>query len=449
MSKTKITRRRFVGAAGAAAATVTLLPSGHLLGAKAPSNRVNVAQIGAGGKGHSDCRLSEQAGGRIVAVCDVDTRRGGGTFRAYAKAKKYKDFRRLFDEMDKDVDAVVVSTPDHMHARISLQAMAMGKGVYCQKPLTRTVAEARQMTEAAAKYKVATQMGNQGHSTGGNQATAEYVQAGAIGTVREVHVWTDRPVKWWPQGMGLPKEKMPVPPTLAWDLWLGVAPVRPYHKSYLPFVWRGWVGFGTGALGDIACHAMDSPFTVLGLTAPTSVKASCSPFNGVSFPNWSIIEYQFPAVDSRAAVKLVWYDGGKKPPRPLQLEADRRFGGNGVLYIGDKGAMLGGGGGSFCRLIPEKRMKTFPAPKRTLPRPGGHYADWIDACKGKMRNGRRVVPGSHFGYSGPMTEAVLLGNVALYYPGRELQWDPAKMAFANNSDANQYLKSEYRKGWTL
>ena len=305
------------------------------------------------------------------------------------------------------------------------------------------------MTEAAAKYKVATQMGNQGHSTGGNQATAEYVRAGAIGTVREVHIWTDRAKNWWPQGMGLPKDTTPVPSTLAWDLWLGVAPVRPYHKSYLPFVWRGWVGFGTGALGDIACHAMDSPFTVLGLGAPTSVKASCSPFNGVSFPNWSIIEYQFPPVGARAAVKLVWYDGGKKPPRPAQLGPDRRFGGNGVLYLGEKGAMLGGGGGSFCRIIPEKRMKTFPVPKRTLPRPGGHYSDWIDACKGKTRNGRAIVPGSNFGYSGPMTEAVLLGNVALYYPGSDLKWDPTKMAFTNNDEANRHIKSEYRKGWTL
>jgi len=454
MSKknTSITRRQFVGGVAAAAATVTIVPGGYVLAAKAtaaPSNRVNVAQVGCGGKGHSDCRLAEQAGGTIVAVCDVDAARGGGTFRAYPKAAKFKDFRKMLDTMGKDIDAVVVSTADHMHARISLQAMAMGKGVYCQKPLTRTVAEARAMTEAAAKYKVATQMGNQGHSTGGNQATAEYVAAGAIGTVREVHIWTDRPVKWWPQGMGLPTGTMPVPKTLDWDLWLGVAPARAYHKSYLPFVWRGWVGFGTGALGDIACHAMDSPFTVLGLGAPTSVKAACSPFNGVSFPNWSIIEYQFPAVGDRAAVKLVWYDGGKKPARPAQLGADRRFGGNGVLYLGDDGAMLGGGGGSFCRIIPEKRMKEFPKPKETLQRPGGHYSDWINACKGQKRDGKPIVAGSHFGYSGPMTEAVLLGNVALYYPGQTLKWDPKTMTIPNKREVNRLLKSEYRKGWTL
>jgi len=447
-----ITRRQFVGGAAAAAATVTIVPGSYVLGAKAaaaPSNTVNVAQVGCGGKGQSDCRLTEQAGGNIVGVCDVDAARGGGTFRAYPKARKFTDFRKMFDTMGKDIDAVVVSTADHMHARISLQAMRMGKGVYCQKPLTHTVAEARLMTETAAKYKVATQMGNQGHSSGGNQATAEYIAAGAIGTVREVHIWTDRPVKWWPQGQGLPTGTLPVPKSLDWDLWLGVAPVRPYHKSYLPFVWRGWVGFGTGALGDIACHAMDSPFTVLGLTAPTSVKATCSPFNKVSFPLWSIIEYEYPAVGDRAAVKLVWYDGGKKPARPALLEKDRRFGGNGVLYVGDDGAMLGGGGGSFCRIIPEKRMKEFPKPKQTLQRPGGHYSDWIGACKGEKRNGKPMVAGSHFGYSGPMTEAVLLGNAGLYYPDQSLKWDPKTMTFPNNREANSLLTSEYRKGWTL
>lgn len=450
----RVTRREMLAGAAAAALGSTMLP--ELPGAKAagktpgpPSDTVNVAQIGCGGKGHSDCRLTEQAGGRIVALCDVDAKRGGALLKAYPKAKKYKDFRRLFDEMGKDIDAVVVSTPDHMHARISLQAMAMGKGVYCQKPLTRTVHEARLMTEAVAKYKVATQMGNQGHSKGGNETTTEYMRAGAIGTVREVHVWTDRPVKWWPQGMGLPTGKIPVPPTLEWDHWLGVAPHRPYHPSYLPFVWRGWVGFGTGALGDIACHSMDSPFVCLGLTAPTSVKASCSPFNGVSFPTWSIIEYQFPAVGGRAAVKLVWYDGGKKPPRPQELEQGRKLGDNGVLYVGDKGKMLGGGGGYVCRILPEKKMLEFPVPKPTLPRPGGHYTDWISACKGEKRNGRRIVAGSHFGYAGPMTEAALLGNIALYYPGQELKWDPRKMTFTNKSEADRHLKSEYRKGWTL
>ena len=454
MARKRLSRRQFMGAA-AAATTATIIPS-YVLGAKAagktpgpPSDTVNVAQIGCGGQGANDCRFAQQAGGRIIALCEVDARRGRGLLRGYPKAKKYRDFRRLFDEMGKDIDAVVVSTPDHVHARISLQAMAMGKGVYCQKPLTRTVQEARQITEAAAKHKVATQMGNQGHSRGGNEATAEYVRAGAIGAVREVHVWTDRPVKWWPQGMGLPAGKPPVPPTLAWDLWLGVAPYRPYHPSYLPFVWRGWVGSGTGALGDIACHSMDSPFVVLGLTAPTSVKAACSPFNGVSFPNWSIIEYQFPAVGDRAAVKLVWYDGGKKPPRPQELENQRKLGGSGVLYVGDKGKMLGAGGGCVCRILPEKKMKDFPVPKRTLRRPGGHYADWIAACKGEKRDGRTIVPGSHFGYAGPLTEAVLLGNVALYYPGRELKWDPAKMTFTNKIEADRHLKSEYRKGWTL
>jgi len=448
-----VLRREFMTTAAAAAGAISIVPS-HVLGAKTgstpPSDNVNIAQIGCGGKGSSDCRLSERAGGRIVALCDVDARRASGTFRAYRKrAAIFKDFRKLFDKMGKDIDAVVVSTPDHMHARISMQAMQMGKGVYTQKPLTRTVKEARMLTEAAAKYKVATQMGNQGHSSGGNQATTELLRAGAIGTVREVHVWTDRPIKWWPQGMGMPTGRHKPPDALAWDLWLGVAPQRPYHPAYLPFVWRGWVGFGTGALGDIACHAMDSPFFCLGLGAPSGVKAKCSGFNKISFPNWSIIEYRFPAVGDRAAVKLVWYDGGKIPDRPKELDKDRKMRNNGVLYVGDKGKMLGGGGGSTCQVIPEKKRIAFGRPPETLPRPGGHYSDWINACKGEKKDGKAIVPGSNFSYSGPMTEAVLLGNIALRYPGEELKWDPKKMGFTNKPEADQYVAGEYRKGWEL
>ena len=446
-----VSRRDFMTAAAAAGA-IAIVPS-HVLGAKngtPPSDTVNVAQIGCGGQGGGDCGRAEKAGGKIVALCDVDSRRGSGIFKAYEKrAKIFKDFRKLLEKMGGDIDAVVVSTPDHMHARISLQAIRMGKGVYCQKPLTRTVQEARTITQAAAKYKVATQMGNQGHSSGGNQTTTEFLRAGAIGTVREVHVWTDRPVKWWPQGMGAPTGKHTVPDSLAWDLWLGVAAERPYHPSYLPFVWRGWVGFGSGALGDIACHAMDSPFFCLGLGAPTSVKAKCSEFNKVSFPKWSIIEYQFPAVGDRPAVKLVWYDGGKLPPRPEELEKGRHWGKNGVLYVGDKGKMLGGGGGSFCQIIPEKKRSAFGKPPETLPRPGGHYSDWINACKGTKKDGKPIAGGSNFSYSGPMTEAVLLGNVALYYPGEELKWDSKKMTFTNRPQADVHLADEYREGWKL
>jgi len=441
-----ISRRQFIGAA-AAAGTIAIVPS-HVIAAKPgstpPSDTVNIAQIGCGGKGGGDCMLAEKAGGKVVALCDVDARRGGGLFRRYGKtARIFKDFRRLLEKMKSDVDGVIVSTPDHMHARITLQAMRMGKGVYTQKPLTRTVQEARRITQAAAKYKVATQMGIQGHSSGRHQSTGDFIGAGAIGTVREVHIWTDRPVKWWPQGMGAPTEKQTPPDTLDWDLWLGVAPHRPYHKSYLPFIWRGWVGFGTGALGDIGCHALDSPFVALGLGAPTSVKARSSEFNRISFPNWSIIEYKFPAAGARPAIKLVWYDGGKRPPRPAELEKGRSWGNNGKLYIGDKGKMLNG------QIIPEPKRREFGKPPVILPRPGDHYADWINACKGAAQDGKPVVPGANFAYSGPLTEAVLIGNAALYYPGQELKWDSKKMTFTNKPEADALLTSEYRQGWKL
>jgi predicted dehydrogenase len=441
-----ISRREFMTAA-VAAGTIAIVPS-HVLGAKngaaAPSDTVNVAQVGCGGKGSSDCRYAEQAGGKIVALCDVDARRASRTFKHYEKnAKIFKDFRKMLEKMGSDIDAVIVSTADHMHARISLQAIQMGKGVYCQKPLTRTVQEARTITQAAAKYKVATQMGIQAHSSGRHQSTGDFIRAGAIGTVREVHIWTDRPVKWWPQGMGAPSGKHTVPKGLSWDLWLGVVPERAYHPSYLPFIWRGWVGLGTGALGDIGCHALDSPFVALGLGAPSSVKASCSEFNKISFPKWSIIEYQFPAVGDRPGVKLVWYDGGKMPPRAKELEKSRSWGNNGKLYIGDKGKMFNG------QIIPEAKRHAFGKAPQVLHRPGDHYGDWINACKGAKKDGKPIVPGANFAYSGPLTEAVLLGNAALYYPGEELKWNSKKMTFTNKPQADVLLTSEYREGWKL
>jgi predicted dehydrogenase len=438
-----VSRRQFLSTAAAAAGTIAIVPS-HVLGAKPgstpPSDTVNIAQVGSGGKGRHDCMEAERAGAKVVALCDVDSRRGGRTFNERKKtAKVFKDFRKMLEKMNADIDGVIVSTPDHMHARITMQAMRMGKGVYCQKPLTRTVAEAREITQAAAKYKVATQMGIQGNSSGSNQSITELLRAGAIGTVQEVHIWTDRPVKWWPQGMPAPSEKQTPPDSLDWDLWLGVAPKRAYHKSYLPFVWRGWVGFGTGALGDIGCHALDSPFYCLGLGAPTSVKAKSSEFNKFSFPNWSIIEYKFPAIGDRPAIKLFWYDGGKCPQRPAELEKGRRWGNNGKLYIGDKGKMLDG------QIIPEAKRRKFGKPPQTLARPTGHYSDWLKACK----DPKTQKTGANFAYSGPLTEAVLLGNAALYYPGEELKWDTKKMAFTNKPQANALLSGEYRDGWKL
>ncbi len=443
-----VSRRQFLGGS-IAVAGASIVPSYVLGGNDAPSNKLNAAQIGAGGKGNVDSREVDKAGGKIVAICDVDHARAAGTIKRFKDARTFKDYRKMLDTMGKDIDAVIVTTPDHMHAPIALRAMAAGKHVYCQKPLTRTPWEARLMTEAAAKYGVVTQMGNQGHSGHDLPATMELINAGAVGAVTEVHVWTDRPGGWWKQGIPLPTETPAIPDSLDWDLWLGVSPVRPYHKHYVPFGWRGWVGLGTGALGDMGCHNMDVAYSALKLGAPSSVKATCAPFNQQSFPAWSIIEWRFPADGDRGAVKIVWYDGGKKPERPSELEASRKLASNGSLFIGEKGTLLGAGSYSTSALIPETKRREFGRPKQTLPRSIGHYKEWVVACKGEKTDGKLITPGTHFGYSGPMTESVLLGNIALHYPGQELQWNPKSFTFTNNAEATGHLKPEYRKEWTL
>jgi len=457
-----IPRREFLGGFAAAAASVSFLPR-HLLGGETatppPSAKVNLAKIGCGGMGGGDLNAVAGCGANIVALCDVDENTLNGAAKRFATAKTYVDFRKMFDEMEKDIDAVVVSTADVSHAIASMAAVKRGKGVYCQKPLTRTVKEARLLTEAAREHKVATQMGNQGHSGGGLEPTAEYIRSGAIGPIREVHTWSDRPKGWWPQGVALPTYTDPIPKNLHWDLWLGPMPERGFiekfregpfkdKRVYHPSNWRGWWDFGAGAMGDMACHNMDPAFCVLDLGAPTWVKATCSEFNHVSFPAWSVIEWEFPAKGDRPAVRLFWHDGGKMPPRPPEMEQGRNMGDNGCMFIGEKGAMIGGGWAGAGRIIPESRMKETPAPPRTLPRPARrpseHYQQWLDACKDP-----KITPGSHFGYSGPMTEAILLGNVALWYPGEELRWDAEKLAFTNKPEANRLLHYEPRKGWEL
>ena len=451
-----VSRRRFMGQA-AAAAGITVLPR-YVLGGEgqtAPSNTLNVAKIGCGGMGGADLKKVAECGANIVALCDVDTRVTKGVAETYPTAKQYQDFRRMFDAMEKDIDAAVVSTPDVVHAVASMWAIKRGKHVYTQKPLTRTVREARLITEAALKHKVVTQMGNQGHGGQGLPATTEFVKAGAIGTIREAHTWSDRPKGWWPQPVSPPRYSDPVPKELDWDLWLGPMPRRPFVEKWRDgqfkdkpvfhrHNWRGWWDFGAGAMGDMACHNMDPAFYALELGAPTSVKATCSGFNRFSFPTWSVIEWEFPAKGGRPAVKLFWHDGGKMPARPEELEADRKMGDNGCMFIGDKGKMMGGGWAGFCRIIPEAKMKEFKAPPKTLPRSIGHYKEWVEACKGA-----EIVPGSNFGYSGPMTEAILLGNIALWYSGQKLLWDAAKMQFTNKPEANRLLHYRCRKGWEL
>ncbi len=448
MKNRKISRRDFLGSAAATAA-FTIVPR-HVLGGAGnipPSEKLNIAGIGVGGQGASD--LGNVSSQNIVALCDVDWRRAAGTFRRYPNARKYRDFRKMLDKEDKNIDAVVVATPDHVHAPASMAAIKRSKHVYCEKPLTHSVYEARKITEAAREYKVATQMGNQGQAEERPRLISEYILDGAIGPVRQVHVWTDRPLNglnavYWPQGVDRPKETPPVPETLDWDLWLGPAPERPYHPAYVPHNWRGWWDFGTGALGDIGCHAMSPVFKALKLGPPTSVEAISTLVNNETYPVASVVHYQFPARGDMPPVKLTWYDGGMRPPRPDELEDGRQMGTNGALFIGDKGKMLGE------RLIPEARRKEYGKPPEVLPRSPGHHQEWIEACKG----GKPA--GSNFpDHAGPLAEAVLLGNVALRPELREkmnrtkLLWDGPNLKITNVPEANKFLRRQYREGWSL
>jgi len=441
--KTKMNRRDFLLSSTAAAA-FTIVPR-HVLGGPGytpPSEKLNIAGIGVGGKGGGD--IGAVSSENIVALCDVDEKQAGETFKKYPNAKKYKDFRKMLTEMDKHIDAVVVATTDHVHAVATMMAIEMGKHVYTEKPLTHSVYEARMLTEAARKYKVATQMGNQGHSSEGARLICEWIWDGAIGPVREVHAWTDRPGGRWAQGVDRPKETPPVPQTLAWDLWLGPAPERPYHPIYVPFKWRGWWDFGTGALGDMGCHIIDPAFWALKLGHPTSVQAISMPVNSETAPLASRVDYEFPARGDMPPVKLSWYDGELRPTDPEELEPGRRMGSanGGTLFVGDKGKLVCGCYGKNPRLIPETKMKEYKRPPKTIPRVKGHSQDWIEACKG----GKPAC--SNFNYAGPLTEMVLLGNVAIR-TGKKLYWDGPNMRVTNIPEANKYLRREYRAGWTL
>jgi hypothetical protein len=473
------------------------VPSLRTLGYKSPNEKLNIASIGAGGKASGD--ISGCASENIVALCDVDEERAARKFKEYEKVPKYKDFRKMLDEQASSIDAVIVTIPDFMHATAAMWCMERGKHVYVQKPLTRTIWEARQLQEAANKYRVATQMGNQGYSNEGTRQAAEMIWAGEIGKVTEVHAWTDRPI--WPQGLTeIPAAEAP-PATLDWDLWLGIAEKRPYtsggsdYKSplsghfYQPANWRGFYDFGCGALGDMACHILGAPNLALQLGAPTSVE--CIQKEGQSdfmFPNKSVIRYDFPARGSMPPVKLFWYDGlketpkipgvpegellGDLPDKPSPRERARPQGPppytgftgdvfdfekfqavknatdveiptpDGSVFIGDKGILTTGTYGEETRLIPVEKMKDYQFPQPVLTRSPGHYRDWIRACKG----GDAAC--SNFNVAVPFVEWMLLGVIALRIPGK-LEWDAAKMRFTNNPEANKYLKPAFRKGWSL
>jgi len=445
----KISRRAFVGAAATAAAFV-VVPR-HVLGGAGrtpPSGKLSIAAVGAGGRGADN--LAGLSGENIVALCDVDANRVATASRRYGRAKTYRDFRVML-ETEKDIDAVVVSTPDHTHAVATMMAIKMGKHVYCEKPLTRTVSEARAIARAARKAKVATQMGNQGMAFEGNRLIKEWLWDGAIGPVREVHAWSDRPTHqgkkplWWAQGIERPTDTPPVPDHLDWDLWLGPAPCRPYHPAYVPFRWRGWWDFGSGGLGDMGIHNLAPVFSALKLGAPISVNASSTIVYDESLPLASAVHYEFGAREDMPPVTLHWYDGGIIAARPKELEDDRQFSReDGLILVGDKGKMyVEGWGGNSPRLIPEAKMKMYKRPAKTLPRSIGHYEEWIKACK------EGTPTESNFDFAGGLTEAVLLGTISVRMGGKKLVWDSRNFRITNLPEANKYLHYEYRPGWTL
>jgi len=439
-----LTRRRFVHAASLAALAARL---GNLHAEPAPEVRppspnggpkLRVACVGVGGKGTSDTQAlaSEQ----IVALCDVDTHQARINLAAFPTLPHYRDFRQMLDECQDRIDAVSVSTPDHMHFPVALMAIERGKHVFVQKPMTHTIAEARILKAAAAKAGVMTQMGNQGQAGEGARLTKEWIEAGVIGQVREVHCWTNRPV--WPQGGPLSEPTAPIPATLDWNLWQGVAAERDYSPLIVPFKWRGYWNYGCGALGDMGCHLLNNPFWALDLRGPVRVSAQSEGASAVAAPKWSIITYEYPARGSRPALKLFWYDGGKLPPIPEELGPDGKLAPSGTYYRGEQAILMDGTNyGNSPRLIPEEKMNAFTRrpPKIVARVKGGIHADWIAACKGQG-----PAPCSNFvDHAADLTEMTLLGNVAIR-AGKPIEWDPVRGVCPGAPEVSRFLSQNYR-----
>ena len=466
-----MSRRDFIGKTVAATAAATIVPR-HVLGGPgffAPSDMINMAMIGVGGQGSFDMRMfMRDEGVRIIAVADpVQVMDYSQTYfrvpagrdpvkqtvhEAYADAiaagdytelQTYVDYREMLDR-ETGIDAVCVSTTDSVHAVASMAAIKLGKHVYTQKPMAHDIYEARKLAEAARQYGVKTQMGNQGHAEEGIRLISEWIADGAIGEVAEVHCWTNRPINNWPQGIDRPTETPPVPDTVNWDLWLGPAPERPYHPSYLPFFWRGWWDFGTGVMGDMGCHVMDIPVTALKLGHPTSVVASSTPVNDETAPLACLVEYEFPAREGMPPVKMMWYDGGLQPPRPKELDEGQRLPSSGTMFVGSIGKIICADYGGNPQLIPQAKMEAYTQPPKTIPRVAEIHQNFLDG----IRNDE--LPTSNYDVSGPLTEIVLLTNLAIR-AGRNvrLTWDGPNMKVTNVEEANQYVKREYRSGWSL
>jgi predicted dehydrogenase len=471
-----VTRRDFVKSAALSAAAFTIVPR-HVLGGPGyipPSDKLNIAGVGVGGRGQSVLKGAYANGANnIVALCDVDDERAAKTYAEYPNAKRFKDYRKMI-EIAKEYDGVMICTPDHTHAMIAMAFMQMGKHVYVEKPLTHNLYEARMLTQAARKYNVATQMGNQGNSGDDARRMAEWIAAGLIGDVTNVHCWTNRPI--WPQGRATPTDTPPVPAGLDWDLWQGPAKPKAYQPIYVPFGWRGWWEYGTGSLGDMACHIVEPVFFALKLGYPLSVEASVvtifgtdwkQQMNADSCPSASIIHFEYGPRGNMPGLKLHWYDGGMMPQRPEELKDDEPMGdwSGGVIFEGTKGKIMCDCYGLRPRLLPLSKMEGFKEPAPTLARiPGsmnGHQTSWVAACKAGGYEAANKLASSNFEHAGRLTEMVLMGNLALrsmYLKDgdsdkiggkRKLLWDGEKMQITNFAPANQFIKREYRDGWSL
>ena len=509
----EMTRRTFLSKVAVSGAAITIVPR-HVLGRgfTPPSDLLNIACVGVGGMGRSN--LINLASQNLAALCDVDwgytdknlshldtdasnlqqhidhpdaappagaqsapridPEKAKARLAAILhlkndlipKAKRYSDYRKML-EQQKDIDGVVIATPDHMHAPIALACMDLGKGVYVQKPLTWSVDEARQLARRAKDTKVATQMGNQGHSLDDARTAVEYIWAGAIGEVREIHVWTDRPVGFWPQGVPRPQASAepldslkwdqkgvdarlaaamagnyPIPDTLSWDLFLGVGPNVPYHPIYHPFNWRGWIDWGCGAIGDMGAHLLDVSMWGLDLGLPTSIETVSTPFNRASFPTATLTFYEFAARRSMPPVKLTWYDGGLMPRKPEELGQEELIKEGGALLIGSKGKLMYNTYGAHPRLLPQSLQDSVAKPTQKLPRIAneGHEMNWVDAIKTKSE------ACCSFEYASKLTETMLLGVVSLK-AGKKIEYDSANMRVTNVPAANEFLSRQYRQGW--
>ncbi|MCZ6694200.1 MAG: Gfo/Idh/MocA family oxidoreductase [Bacteroidetes bacterium] len=489
--QTGISRRTFIRGTALTAAGITVVPR-HVLGGVgyvAPSDQMNIAGVGIGGIGANNLRNMNTQ--NIIALCDVDWKYAGKTFLEYPNAKKYKDYREMLDK-EKDIEGVMIGTPDHTHYVVTRDAMKAGKHVYAQKPLTRTVYESRLLTQLAEETGVCTQMGNQGNSAEGIRQICEWIWDGAIGEIAEVHAWTNRPI--WPQGLERPAGTMEIPDTLDWDLFLGPAPARPYHEVYHPWNWRAWWDYGTGALGDMGCHILDPIFKALKLKYAIAMEGSSTQLNTESAPQASVVHLEFPARKSlpkvaMPAVKVSWYDGGLLPKRPSELGPGLMMGdsGGGCLFVGTKGKLMCDTYALKPRLLPEELDKEYNRPEPSLRRienamTGGHEMDWVRACKEKAK--KRVQPSSNFDYAGPLNEMVVMGNLAIRLQDlkRKLMWDGENMKITNISDEDEikvvtsdkftvidgdprfdtkyatvkakpaaegYIKPSYREGWSL